>query len=107
MKELEPSIAEESSTSFANSTTDDSTTDDSASNEEQNENYERIERDLAKAQKAKAKANARKWGNRQRRRWTYKYIRTQKKWWLVVQHNDCRVVVFVLSPLVKTKQSIQ
>ena len=83
LKELESSFAEESLTSSVNSTianstiansttddstTDDSTTDDSASNEEQNENYERIERDLAKAQKAKAKANARKWGDRQRRR---------------------------------------
>ena len=78
VKELESSFAEESLTSSVNSTiansttddstTDDSTTDDSASNEEQNENYERIERDLAKAQKAKAKANARKWGDRQRRR---------------------------------------
>ena len=68
MKELEPSIAEESSTSFANSTTDDSTTDDSASNEEQNQIYERIERDLSKAQMAQGKANARKWSDRQRQR---------------------------------------
>ena len=68
MKELESSIAEESSTSFANSTTDDSTTDDSASNEEHTQNYERIERDLSKAQRAQGKANARKWSDRQRRR---------------------------------------
>ena len=66
MKELGLSIAEESSTSFANSTTDDSTTDDSAFNEEHNQNYERIERDLSTAQRAQGKANARKWSDRQR-----------------------------------------
>ena len=75
VKELESSIAEE------NSTTEDSTTDESASNEEQHQNYERIERDLSKAQKAQDKANARKWSDRQRRRWTSKYIRTQNKRW--------------------------
>ena len=68
VKELESSITEESSTFSANSTTDDSTTDESASNEEQHQNYERIERNLSKAQKAQDKANARKWSDRQRRR---------------------------------------
>ena len=56
MKELESSIAEESSTSFANSTTDDSTTDDSASNEQPNENNEQIEREPPNMAQAKAKA---------------------------------------------------
>ena len=72
VKELESSIAEENSTTEDSttdeSTTDDSTTDESASNEEQHQNYERIERDLSKAQKAQDKANARKWSDRQRRR---------------------------------------
>ena len=56
-------MAEESSMSSTNSTTDDSTTDDSAS-----QNYEQIERDLSKAQRAQDKANARKWSDHQRRR---------------------------------------
>ena len=61
--ELESCLtAEESSMSSTNSTTDDSTTDDS------DQNYERIERDLSKAQRAQDKANARKWSDRQRRR---------------------------------------
>ena len=43
-------------------------TDDSTTDEEYNQNYERIERDLSKAQRAQGKANARKWSDRQRRR---------------------------------------
>ena len=81
-------MAEESSMSSTNSTTDESTTDDSASNERPtvcadrgysrrynvatddsaSQNYERIERDLSKAQRAQDKANARKWSDRQRLR---------------------------------------
>ena len=69
VKELESLLAEESSTSSANSTTnddsttDDSTTDDSTSNEETNENNERIEREPPTM--AQAKANARLWQQNQ------------------------------------------
>ena len=68
VKELESSISEESSTFSANSTTDDSTTDDSTTDDSASQNYEQIERDLSKAQRAQDKANARKWSVRQRRR---------------------------------------
>ena len=64
VKELESSIAEESLTSSANSTTDDSTTDDSTSNEETDEHNERID-DREPPTMAQAKANARLWQRNQ------------------------------------------
>ena len=64
VKELESSIAEESLTSSANSTTDDSTTDDSTSNEETDEHNEQID-DREPPTMAQAKTNARLWQRNQ------------------------------------------